>query len=78
SGDIVAENVSLPADLGEGDYIAVHDAGAYTIAMFSAYNSRQKPTVFGVGEWEDGGGIEVGIMVEGEKIEDTLKGWGFE
>lgn len=78
SGDIVAENVDLPKELREGDYIAVHDTGAYTIGMFSAYNSRQKPVVFGVGEWEDGGELDIGIMVEGEKVEDTLRGWGVE
>ena len=50
--------------------VCVHDAGAYSIAMFSKYNSRQIPTVYG---FEDG---VLEVLVEGESIEDSLKTWG--
>jgi len=70
-GDIIAENVPLPAELDQGCMAVIHDAGAYSIAMFSKYNSRQIPRVYG---YSEGGELE--ILVEGESIEDSLKTWG--
>ncbi|GMH89981.1 hypothetical protein TrST_g10985 [Triparma strigata] len=69
-GDIIAEDVPLPKGLDQGCMVCVHDAGAYSIAMFSKYNSRQIPTVYG---FEDG---VLEVLVEGESIEDSLKTWG--
>ena len=46
AGDVLAKDVELPA-VYEGDYILVHDAGAYTLSMWSRYNSRQIPKVIG-------------------------------
>lgn len=47
AGDILAQNIHLPP-IEEGDYIIVHDSGAYTLSMWSEYNSRQKPQSFGI------------------------------
>lgn len=47
SGDYVDRSVSLPASVSEGDYILIHDAGAYTFSMWSMYNSRQFPAIIG-------------------------------
>jgi diaminopimelate decarboxylase len=47
AGDFLDPKVSLPASLGEGDYIIIHDSGAYTFSMWSMYNSRQFPAVIG-------------------------------
>ena len=47
AGDILARNINLPP-IEEGDYIIVHDSGAYTLSMWSEYNSRQKPQAFGI------------------------------
>ncbi|MFW6019256.1 MAG: hypothetical protein ACOCPM_01620 [Bacteroidales bacterium] len=47
AGDMIAQNISLPP-AEEGDYIVVHDSGGYVLAMWSEYNSRQKPRAFGM------------------------------
>lgn len=46
SGDIVARDVLLPR-IDEGDWIAIRDAGAYTLSMWSRHCSRSIPSVFG-------------------------------
>ncbi|HKG45852.1 MAG TPA: hypothetical protein VKB02_03940 [Pyrinomonadaceae bacterium] len=50
AGDYLNRSVWLPANVSEGDYIIVHDSGAYTFSMWSLYNSRQFPAVIGYNE----------------------------
>ena len=50
SGDYIRRNVKLPADVCEGDYVLIHDTGAYTFSMWSLYNSRQFPVILGYEE----------------------------
>ena len=45
SGDILQENVTLPADIKRGDRIAVLTTGAYNYSMSSNYNRLGKPPV---------------------------------
>lgn len=47
AGDYLNRSILLPANVSEGDYIIVHDSGAYTFSMWSMYNSRQFPAVVG-------------------------------
>lgn len=44
AGDIITKDIELPI-LVEGDFIVIHDVGAYTLSMWSRYNSRQIPKV---------------------------------
>lgn len=44
AGDIIAKDIELPM-IEEGDYIIIHDVGAYTLSMWSRYNSRQIPKI---------------------------------
>ncbi len=45
SGDILQENVTLPANIVRGDIIAVLTTGAYNYSMSSNYNRLGKPPV---------------------------------
>lgn len=46
AGDLLAEDRELPL-LGQGDYVAVLDTGAYYFAHHYAYNSLARPAVYG-------------------------------
>jgi len=50
SGDVLAEDVQLPADIGEGDLVAFAATGAYTYPLASNYNRFGRPAVIGVRE----------------------------
>ncbi len=52
SGDVVAEDVPLPADLTSGDLVAVATTGAYTYSMASNYNKVGRPAVVAVRQGE--------------------------
>ena len=44
--DILARGLTLPR-IEEGDFLLIHDTGAYTLSMWSRYTSRQIPKVLG-------------------------------
>jgi diaminopimelate decarboxylase len=70
AGDILAKDLVLP-EVTEGDYLLIHDAGAYTLSMWSRYNSRQMPLVVGYNTLN--GSFEV--LRERESKEDLYKFW---
>ncbi len=45
SGDLIGEDLTLPADITRGDIIAVLTTGAYNYSMSSNYNRLPKPPV---------------------------------
>ena len=45
SGDIIQENVALPADVKRGDLVAVLTTGAYNFSMASNYNRIPRPPI---------------------------------
>ena len=53
SGDLIQENVTLPADITRGDIIAVLTTGAYNYSMSSHYNCLPKPPVVMLKDGED-------------------------
>jgi len=69
AGDIIARDLELPV-AEEGDYILIHDTGAYTLSMWSRYNSRQMPKVIGYYQNEI-----FEILKERENKEDVLAFW---
>jgi len=69
AGDIIAANLELPV-VEEGDYILVHDIGAYTLSMWSRYNSRQIPKVIGYASDDS-----YEIIKERETLNDLFEFW---
>ena len=53
SGDLIQENVTLPADITRGDLVAVLTTGAYNYSMSSNYNRLPKPPVVMLSGGED-------------------------
>ncbi|MBD0708785.1 MULTISPECIES: diaminopimelate decarboxylase [unclassified Streptomyces] len=64
AGDIVAEDVPLPADVHPGDLLAVPVAGAYHLSMASSYNLVGRPPVVAVHEGRSR------LLVRRETLED--------
>lgn len=48
SGDVLAEQIPMP-EITPGDWVIIKDCGAYTYGMWSRYNSRPMPGVWGYG-----------------------------
>ncbi|WP_461208856.1 type III PLP-dependent enzyme domain-containing protein [Desulfocurvus sp. DL9XJH121] len=71
-GDFPAREAPMPA-LEQGDWVLVRDAGAYTLSMWSRYNSRQMPQVLGF-ERRDGG-YAFTVLRKRESVEDVLRFW---
>jgi diaminopimelate decarboxylase len=70
AGDVIARDLELPF-VEEGDYILIHDAGAYTLSMWSRYNSRQMPKVIAYSIEND----LFEIIRERENKEDLFEFW---
>jgi diaminopimelate decarboxylase len=67
SGDILQENVSLPADIARGEYLAVLTTGAYNYSMSSNYNRIPRPPVVMLSGGEDT------LAVRRESYEDVAQ-----
>lgn len=70
AGDLLRRDIALPR-IEEGDYIVIRDTGAYTLGMWSRYNSRQIPKVVGYRN----GGSEMTILRERESIDRIIDFW---
>ena len=68
SGDIIQEDVMLPASVCRYDTLALCTAGAYHYSMASHYNRLLKPPVVMLK-----GGNESYVAVKGETFEDVLR-----
>ena len=70
AGDVIGRDVPLPAPR-PGDWLVIHDVGAYTISMWSRHCSRGIPPVLGVrekGRWST-------VLRAGERPEDVARFW---
>jgi len=70
AGDVIAKDLELPI-ITEGDYILIHDAGAYTLSMWSRYNSRQIPKVIGFSKENN----TFEVLKKRESKEDLFQFW---
>lgn len=68
SGDFLAKDRPLP-DISPGDWVIILDAGAYTLGMWSRYNSRQMPVVLGIGDGR------ATVLKPREGVERVLEFW---
>jgi diaminopimelate decarboxylase len=66
AGDILAEDVPLPADVRPGDLVAVPAAGAYHFPLASNYNMVGRPPLIAVR------GGDARVLVRRETINDLL------
>jgi len=66
TGDVVAADVDLPEDLGEGDLLAVAATGAYGYAMANNYNRLPRPAMVLAGD----GAAQ--LLVRRETLDDVL------
>ena len=71
AGDYLERRVFLPDNIAEGDYILIHDSGAYTYSMWSLYNSRQFPSVLGY----EMGDSSFRYLKRRQAIEDIVDFW---
>ncbi|MEU5691966.1 diaminopimelate decarboxylase [Actinosynnema sp. NPDC020468] len=67
AGDVLAENVPLPADVRSGDLLAIPATGAYHHALASNYNLVCRPPIVGVRHGEPR------LLVRRETEEDLLR-----
>jgi len=72
-GDILVENVEIPL-INRGDHVVIHDTGAYTLSMWSRYNSRQAPAVYGY-LISKNGNVDLTVLKEKESVDAVLKFW---
>lgn len=70
AGDILEREILLP-EVEEGDFILIHDTGAYTSSMWSRYNSRQFPKVIGY----ENDGKKFLILKQRETLESIKRFW---
>lgn len=70
AGDVIARDLALP-EVTEGDYLLIHDAGAYTLSMWSRYNSRQMPLVLGYRDFDE----NFEILRRRETPDDLVRFW---
>ncbi len=69
SGDYIARRRLLPC-IDPGDWLVIHDTGAYTSGMWSLYNSRFMPPILG---YREGSAFE--ILFRGWDETDILRLW---
>lgn len=70
AGDVLAREIPLP-EIEAGDWVIIQDTGAYTLSMWSRYNSRQIPKV--IGYYDEGAAFE--ILKAREPLENVLRFW---
>lgn len=68
SGDYLARDLSLP-EVAPGDWLIIHDVGAYTFSMWSRYNSRFMPIILG---HENG---DFRVLKPRETLQDIVAFW---
>lgn len=74
-GDYLAKEVELPK-AEAGDILAIHDTGAYTMAMYCKFNSIRASPVYGY--WRSEEGLKLVCFKRRETVEECLQFWGLQ
>ncbi len=74
-GDYLAKDVEL-CPVQDGDWLVIHDTGAYSMAMYSKFNSILPSPVYGFRQEAEGGSVQLWCLKERETPEETLEFWG--
>ena len=69
NGDLIARDIELPP-IEAGDFLLVHDTGAYTLSMWSRHTSRLIPAV-----WGYDGKNAFRLLKKRESLEDLYRFW---
>ncbi|UIJ37197.1 diaminopimelate decarboxylase [Desulfobaculum bizertense] len=72
AGDLPGRDIALP-EIEPGDWILIHDTGAYTLSMWSRYNSRAIPSVLGYKDEQASTGFV--SLKRREQPQDVLSFW---
>ncbi|NHA66750.1 type III PLP-dependent enzyme domain-containing protein [Phycicoccus flavus] len=72
AGDVISQDARFPA-LEAGDWLVIHDTGAYTMSMWSRHCNRGMPAVLGYRDGADGPVLEV--LRERESADDVVRQW---
>ena len=73
-GDYLSKDVELP-EAAAGDILIIHDSGAYTMALYSHYNSILPSPIYGY-TMKDDGTVEFICFKERETYEENMAFWG--
>jgi diaminopimelate decarboxylase len=68
AGDVISRGALLPP-IEPGDFVMIHDVGAYTLSMWSRHCSRALPLVIGYD------GEALGVLKERETTADVVAFW---
>jgi len=74
-GDYLAKEVNLPSAQAD-DILAIHDTGAYTMSMYTKFNSILASPVYGVSGQNNG--LTMVCYKKRETVEECLQFWGLE
>ncbi|MFE5212813.1 diaminopimelate decarboxylase [Streptomyces sp. NPDC056600] len=76
AGDVVAHGRELP-ELAEGDWVVLHDAGAYCFTASWSYNSLPRPAVHGFRTGDDGRPVLTTVRTA-QTIEEIVRECGLD
>ncbi len=71
----MGRNVELPR-VEAGDILIVHDTGAYTMVMYSRYNSILPSPVYGF--WRNGDDFKFALLKKRETPDEANAFWGLQ
>ena len=71
SGDIIGKDLIFPFEIQPNDYVIIHDCGGYSLGMYSMYNSREFPPIYGFDHDQN----QFKILKKGQTKEDVVNFW---